>query len=45
MDLSQACPFLGDHNGDSLEPWEQRAIDGLAMLTGSCCVEKPAVQP
>lgn len=40
---SQACPFSGGHNGDSLEPWEQRAIDSLVMLTGSPCVKPQAV--
>lgn len=43
MGLSQACLLLGGHNGDSLELWEQRAIDGLAMITSSCCVETGAV--
>lgn len=40
---SQACPLSGGHNGDSLEPWEQRAIDGLVMLTSSPCVKPQAV--
>lgn len=33
------------HKGDSLELREQRAIDGLVMITSSCCVEKSEVQP
>lgn len=43
MGLSQAYLLLGGHNGDSLELREQRAIDGLAMITSSCCVEAGVV--
>lgn len=41
--LSQACPLSGGYNGDSLESWEQRMIDGLVMLTGNPCVEPRAI--